>query len=192
MKITSRIIWIIMSLATMFACANDMEVINKFIDPEEEPDMIGTNVELLYSDSARLQMKMITPLVKKYESAKNVRDEIPKGLHVWMYEKTGELSAEITANWAKRDLTTDLWEARSDVVLTNVEGRKLETEQMFWDTKNGFVYSEKYTKITEPNGNIYSGESFSAQQDLSKYQLKNKSGIGKTTIFIKDEENKPE
>ena len=193
MKILNRITVFILSLATMlFSCANDMEVIHKFIDPEEEPDLIGTNVEMLRSDSARLQVKMITPLWKSYESAKDVRDEFPKGLHVWLYEKTGELSAEITANWAKHDRTTDLWEARNNVVLTNVEGRKLETEQLFWDQPKGIVYSEKYTKIVESNGNMYSGESFSAKQDLSKYQLKNKSGVGKTTIFIKDEENKPE
>ena len=193
MRIIFRIVLIMVSSATiLLSCANDIEQLKKIIDPEEEPDIIGHNVEMLYSDSARLQAKLITPLVKQFESAKDARDEFPKGLHVWLYEKTGELNAEITANWARHDIKTDLWEAQSNVVLTNVEGRKLETEQLFWDQQKGTVYSEKYTKITESNGNMYSGESFKAKQDLSEYQLFNKSGIGKTTIFIKDEEDKPE
>ena len=193
MRFFFRIIFIIALLPTMlYSCANDMDVINKFIDPEEEPDLTGINVKMLLSDSARLQMKMMTPLVKKYESAKDARDEFPKGLHVWLYEKTGELKAEITANWAKRDLNTGIWEARSNVVLTNAEGRKLETEQLFWDQEKGTVHSEKYTRITEPNGNMFSGEAFQAKQDLSDYKLNNYSGVGKTTIFINDEEDKPE
>jgi len=193
LKVLPRILLIFVSLAAiLFSCANSLEDLNKIIDPEEEPDITITNVEMQHSDSARLQVKMTAPSVKKYESAKEARDEFPQGMHVWLYEKTGELSAEITANWAKHDITIDLWEARNNVVLTNVEGRKLETEQLFWDQKKGTVYSENYTKITEANGNVYSGESFTAKQDLSDYKLNNKSGVGRTTIFLKDEEGQLE
>jgi len=178
--------------AVLLSCANDLEQLKKIIDPEEEPDVTIINVEMLHSDSARLQVKMISPLLKRYETAKDARNEFPQGLQVWLYEKTGELSAEITANWAKQDMTSNLWEARSNVVLTNAEGRKLETEQLFWDEQKGDVWSEKYTKITEPNGNIYSGDSFTAKQDLSDYKLNNTSGVGRTTIFLKDDEDKLE
>ena len=175
-------------IVVLCSCVNDMEVINKFIDEENEPDLVGDNVEVLYTDSARLQMRMVTPLIKMYESATDARDEFPQGIHVWFYEKTGELRAEITANWAKHDIETDLWEARSNVVLIDAEGKKLETEQLFWDPKKGIVYSEKYTKITQENGNIGTGDIFSANQDFSKWKL----GKGKATIVLKDEESEPE
>ena len=186
-----RIILVIASLASMllFSCANDMEVVNKIIDPEEEPDVIRYNVEMLYSDSARLQMKMTAPLMKIYESAKEAREECPKGLHVRFYEKTGEFKAELTANWAKHDVTKDLYEAQGNVIVTNAEGRKLETEQLFYNPKKGIVYSEKYTKITEPNGNMATGKSFSSNQDFSNPKLIK----GNAILYIKDEEeNKPE
>ena len=193
MKFPLRILLAVLMLNTMlFSCVNDMDVVNKYIDTETEPDMVGENVEVLFTDSARLQAKMKTPLLKKYESAKEARDEFPEGLHVWLYEKTGELKAEITANWALHDIATDLWEARSNVVVTNFEGKKLETEQLFWDPKKGIVYNEKYTKITLENGSISSGESFYAKQDFSDYELRNKSGVGNTTILVNDEENEPE
>ena len=189
MKNPFQVLLIIVLLSTVFfSCANDMEVINKYIDTETEPDLMGENVEVLYTDSARLQMKLVTPLVKIYESAKEARRDFPEGLHTWLYEKTGELKAEITANWAKHDLITDLWEARSNVILTNSEGMKLETEQLFWDPKKGIVYSEKYTKITKEDGNILTGDTFTAKQDFSDWEL----GKGKATIVLKDEENDPE
>ena len=193
MKTPFRIIVIMASLATMsLSCANDMEVLKKIIDPEEEPDVTVINAELFYSDSARLQAKIITPVVKKYESAKNARDEFPQGLHVWLYEKTGELKAEITANWANRDITTELWEARSNVVLINVEGQKLETEQLFWDQKKGEVYSQKYTKLTKDGSYEGAGDSFWAKQDFSEYKFFNKSGAAKAVLYMKDDETENE
>ena len=169
-----------------------MEVINKFIDTESEPDLIADNVEVLYTDSARLQMKMTTPLLKQFTTASEQRDEFTEGIHVWFYENDGELNAEVTANWAKHDKITDIWEARSNVVLTKADGQMLETEQLFWDVKKAVVYSEKYTKYTDTKtGNISSGESFWAIQDFNEYKLSNITGIGRTVIYMRDEdENK--
>ena len=174
----------IILLVVLFSCTNDMEIINKYIDAETEPDLVAENLVMFYSDSARLQMKMITPLVKQFNSAKEQRQEFPQGVHVWMYEKTGEEKAQITANWAIHDLETNIWEARSNVVLISAEGRKLETEQLFWDPNKGIVYSEKYTKITEKNGTVASGNSFTANQDFSKSKLTR----AKATIFMENEE----
>ena len=185
MKLSSRIPLIILFLvAILFSCTNDMDTVNKFIDTEIEPDIMGENVEILYSDSARLQMKLTAPLFKLFNSASEQRREFPHGLHVWIYEKTGELKAELTANWAKQDIATELWEARSNVVVTRADGQKLETEQLFWDPKKGIIYSEKFTKMTREDGNIATGDTFWAKQDFLEYKLMK----GRATIVLKDEE----
>ena len=187
MKILFRILLMILPLLTiLFSCVNDMEIVNKFIDTETEPDLIADHVEMLYTDSARLQMKMVTPLVIRFTSAAKQRDEFPEGLHVWHYEKTGELKAEITANWAKHDVATDLWEAQSNVVVTRADGTKLETEQLFWDQKKGIVYSEKYTRITRADGTVLTGDKFTSKQDFLEWKLSN----GRATIMLNNEEKK--
>ena len=160
-----------------------MAIVNKFIDTETEPDLICENFEVLYTDSARLTMKMRTPLLQQFSSANNQREEFPVGAHVWFYEKTGELHAEITTNWAQRDIATNLWEARSNVIGTFADGRKIETEQLFFDPQKGIVYSEKYTKITNEDGTVATGDTFWALQDFSEYRL----GRGKATIMLSDE-----
>jgi LPS export ABC transporter protein LptC len=159
------------------SCANDMKTVNKIIDPEEEPDLTAYNVELLYSDSARLQMKLKAPFVQQYAGKKDPRDEFPQGVHVWMYEKTGELKAEIVANWALHDHTTKIWEAKSNVVITNSEGQQIETEQFFWDQKKAEVYSTISTKWTFPNGTVQVGKKgMWAKQDFTGYKLFSGSG----------------
>ena len=174
-------------IASLFSCANDMQVIEKFIDEETEPDVVIAQVELLYSDSARLKTKLVTPLVKQFSTAKERRNEFPEGVHVWLYNNAGELEAEITANRARHDIETDIIEANSNVVVTKTDGQKLETEQLFFDQKKGEVYSYKYTKMTKDGSYEGSGESFWAKQDFSVYKFSNKSGVGKTTIYYKEE-----
>ena len=166
-----------------------MEVVKKFIDEESEPDMTAKNFEVLYSDSARLHMRITAPMIKSFSSAEEKRDEFPEGIHVWFYEKTGEMKAEITANWARHDAETKIWEARNNVVLNSAQGQRLETEQMFWDSQQRIVYSNKYTKITQSNGAMASGESFWATQDFSEYKLYNRTGIGRTVIILKDDDD---
>ena len=191
MKKKIRILLIVLPLiATLFSCANDMDVVNKFIDAETEPDLTGENVAVLYTDSARLKMKLVTPLIKQFNSAKERRNEFPEGIHVWLYKVTGELEAEITANRARHDIETDLIEANSNVVVTKADGQKLETEQLFFDQKKGEIYSNKYTKMTKDGSYEGSGESFWAKQDFSIYKFFNKSGVGKPTIYyVEDNEN---
>ncbi len=177
---------IFLSVLVIFACSNDMEVLNKIIDPDEEPDLTATNIELFYTDSARLQMKLEAPLVKQYVEAQKPRDEFPEGIHVWFYEKTGELKAEITANWAIQDHTTKIWEAKSNVVLINEEGAKLETEQMFWDQNKAIVYSDKFTKYTTKTGTVATGKNgMFAKQDFSQWRLLS----GNATLVFDDEKS---
>jgi len=188
MKSSYRIM-LIMSLlvAALFSCSNDMEVLKKFIDEEIEPDVVGIRVEVLHSDSARLIMKLVTPLFKEFNSAKERRQEFPEGVHVWLYEITGELRAEITANRARHDLETGVIEANGNVVVIDAEGKKLETEQLFFDQKKGEVYSNKYTKMTKDGSYEGSGESFWAKQDFSVYRFSNRSGVGRTTIYYTED-----
>jgi len=185
MKIIFRISLIIFSLASLlFSCSNDMNTVNKFIDTETEPDLLGYNIETMQSDSARLQMRATAPVFKHFTSAVEKRKEFPEGIHVLFYEKTGEQKAELTANWAKHDEVADLWEARSNVVVISADGDKLETEQFFWDPKKGVVWSDKYTKMTTEDGSIVTGDTFSANQDFTDMKF-NKA---KATIILNEEE----
>ncbi|GHT21294.1 hypothetical protein FACS189430_01100 [Bacteroidia bacterium] len=169
----------------MIACSNDMQVIQKEIDPDEEPDLTAYHAKMDYSDSAVLQMHLETPLLKQFT---NKRDSFPKGLHVWVYEKNGTLKAEIRANWALHDHAQKLWEARSNVVITGSKGESLESEQMFWDEAKGIVYSTKFTKYTSGTGTIATGRNgMWAKQDFSQWKLLS----GNATLVFNDEAPAP-
>lgn len=99
------------------------------------PEMSGENMELFYSDSALLKYKVITPLYNKYNQDDKKYDEFPKGIHAELYEKDGSMVGSITSKYAKKLEEEMLWELRNEVVVINAEGKKLETDLMYWDMK---------------------------------------------------------
>ncbi|MDR3093473.1 MAG: LPS export ABC transporter periplasmic protein LptC [Bacteroidales bacterium] len=187
-KLAGKLFLLLCLFAGMVACSNDMQVIQRIVNPDEEPDLTAFQVKMDYSDSAILQMHLETPLIKQFTGEKNPRDSFPNGLHVWMYEKNGTLNAEIRANWALHDNTKKLWEARNNVVITRSNGESLESEQMFWDEAKGIVYSTKVTKYTSETGTTTTGRNgMWAKQDFSEWKMFNGNG----TLVFNDEVTAP-
>ena len=57
-----------------------------------------------------------------------------------------------------------------------VTGEKIETEQIFWDQKEKRIYSEKFSKVTNPDGVFIGENGFEADEDLSTLRLNGYSG----------------
>lgn len=173
MKPLPKILFVILSFHIV-ACSNDMEVLNKIINPEEEPDLFGKEVKMAFSDSAILQMRLEAPIIKEFNTSDKPRREFPKGVHVWFYEKDGSPKGDIRADSAWYNADTEIWEAIGNVELTSADGQVLFAQQLFWNTKEKLVYTDKYAKITRPNGSISEGHhGIRATQDFQVIDLYN-------------------
>ena len=132
----------------LFSCKNDMEEVNRIANDEILPEMTGHNLEMIYSDSARIKYKVITPEYLKMSEGEEKYEEFPQGLHAISYDTDGKEIGSITCKYAKKLEEEQLWEARNEVVVINSEGKKLETELLYWDTQEGTIYSDRYVKLT--------------------------------------------
>ena len=45
----------------LLACKNDIKEVNALAEREKRPDMTGENLELVYSDSARIKYRVLAP-----------------------------------------------------------------------------------------------------------------------------------
>lgn len=89
--------WTIMLLS----CKNDLKEVNKLGDAQQLPEMAGENLVMIYSDSARIKYKVITPQYLKISQEENKYDEFPRGIHVISYGTDGKIVGEIKARYAK-------------------------------------------------------------------------------------------
>lgn len=157
---------VLMGAVMLFSCKNDMEEINRVAGDEILPEMTGTNLEMIYTDSARIKYKVITPEYLKMSEGEEKYEEFPQGLHAISYDTDGKEIGSITCKYAKKLEDEQLWEARNEVVVVNAEGKKLETELLYWDTQKQIIYSDRYAKLSADGQIIEGNRGFKSDQDL--------------------------
>jgi len=154
------------------SCENDIEKIKSLTIEEDLPIQSGKDIEILYTDSGYLKLKIITPELKKFAKKEDIYYEFPKGIKAIIYTKDLQEKAFIESNYAIYYDKLQLWEARKNVrAIDNLEKKELYTETLYWDQKAKKVYSKSFTKIITPNGIFYGQNGFEAEENLSKYRL---------------------
>lgn len=179
-----RILLAVFLLLGLFSCENDLEVVKSFKDPELVPEYTTEKMETLYFDSAKLTARVESPLMLRYKlmPPKEPYMEFPHGIHVQIYDSLKNVKAEVKSKYAIYNEVQKIWEARKDVVVISMDGKKLNTEQLFWDEKKKIIYSNKFCRITTPNAN-FTGNKFHAAEDFSTYELTEVQG----PLKVKDE-----
>lgn len=161
---------VLMMLFSFASCENDLEVVQSFDDPVKVPDLTTENVETLYFDSARLTARVKSPLMMKFSQTKEPYMEFPHGIHVLLYDSLKNVKAEVKSKYAIYNERQKIWEARKDVVVISTDGKKLNTEQLFWDQNKKIIYSNKFCRVTTPNASL-TGNKFTANEDFTNYEL---------------------
>jgi LPS export ABC transporter protein LptC len=128
------------------------------------------DVEVIYSDSAVLRVRIEGPLLRRYVYRFRVEEEFPEGVTVDFYDAMSRPSAWLSAKYAIRRPQDRETIVRDSVVLYNTQGEKLEGLELIWDEKEELIYTDKFVKITRPDEIIYS-RGFRSNQDFTKYTL---------------------
>ena len=93
------------------------------------------DVTVLYSDSAKLRIKITGPLSKRYTKGYSVEEEFPEGVYVEFLGATGSPDAWLTADYAVRKEADKQVVTQGNVVLENIKGEKIEGDELIWDER---------------------------------------------------------
>lgn len=165
------------------SCENDIEKVKLITQQNSTPIETASGLEILYSDSGRVKVKITTPELNRFQTPKP-RTELPKGVHVDFYDEHMKVTSTLTSKYALRKDDEKTMEAKKDVVVVNEKGEKLMTEYLVWDEKTGKIYSNEFVKIITADEIIY-GNGFESNQDFSRYKIFDIKG----TITLKKDEN---
>lgn len=136
------------------------------------------NLRLVYSKNGHLSYRFETPLLERYELAQEPYMEFRKGVKVETYnDTTHTIESTLTANYAIFLEKQELWEAKGNVIATNAQGQKLETEQLFWNQKSGRIYSNVDSKVTQNDGeSVIIGEGFESDDRFQEFVFRRPKG----------------
>lgn len=176
---------LLLLLCLLAGCENDIERINMFTDETEAPTIQGTNIRVIYSDSARVKVQVQAPAYKQYPNAERPYMEFEDGLEVYFYDDSARIESEIRADYTIYYMEERLWHATGNVVAQKFDnGDALYTDELFWNENEELIYSESYTRVISEDNTLYGKNGFRSHQNLSNWQLIGSSG----TINVQDEE----
>jgi len=159
----------------MISCTNDMSQINRLIEDAEVKIERAKDVELIYSDSAVVKVKVLSPELIRHLDRTNPIDEFPIGIHVNFYDDNQRVSSYLDAKFALRMEKDKQIIVRDSVVFYNNKNEKLETNELIWDEENQMISSEKFVMITRPaQGDTIMGYGIVANEDFSRFEIKRK------------------
>lgn len=155
-------------------CENEIEKVNELTLKKNLPVDKGINVELIYSDSANVKMKLTAPISERYLGEKPYL-EFKKGVVVVFYDSLMNQDSKLSAEYAIQKETENIIEGRKNVEIINKKGEKLNTEQLFWNKETEQIYTDKFVKITTAD-EIIMGNGLEADQHFTKYKIKSVTG----------------
>ena len=84
------------------SCENDLEEIKNVATSDELKYETMKMVELLYSDSAIIRVKVLGNKMLRYLDVNTPRQEFPEGIKVDFFDLSGRIQSELTAKYALR------------------------------------------------------------------------------------------
>ena len=162
----------------MASCENDLNKV-KEISSNEVGIIVSptTGVDLIMSDSAKIQMHLTAPLLLEYQTKKPYK-VAPKGIKIIHYDKiTQKEDGTITADTGILHAGEKLYEFRKNVVATNAKGETYKSDELFWNSETKKVYSHKNVEVTMNGGNVMNGDDFESDDKFLHPKLRNSKGI---------------
>jgi LPS export ABC transporter protein LptC len=145
------------------------------IDEETVVARVIDSMTTIATDNGRRTQRFFTPLVEDYDFAKEPFSEYRRGIEVITYDSLGVESSNVVADYALHWTKRDFWELKGNVKMVGSDGRKLFTQQLFWDRKTKRIYSNVDSKVEEGE-DVFIGEGFEAEEDMARWTFRRLKG----------------
>lgn len=171
---------------SLFSCHE--EVAEEESPPYEGPLIEADSIEILYSDSAIVRIRVEAPKQMEYESGNRT---FPQGVHIDFFEPTGEKSSQLDAREGYYVREEERYTAIGDVQVKNMlEKKQLFTDTLHWVTREEKIFTPSNVTIVENDTDTIRGTGMEASQDFSSYVIMNPEGT--TTLSGDGEEDEDE
>lgn len=158
----------------LLSCESNFKEVQKMSLAEFKPSGEADTINLKYTDSGKIQAVLKSPRMLDYATVEYPFTEFPKGIDLTLFDKNGKKTF-VKSNFAVSYKGTDIIDLRGKVTISNENGEMLETEQLYYDQKNEWFYTEKRFKFTSPKG-VSFGEGIDFSKDFKKVNSQKISG----------------
>ena len=171
------------SATLLFSCADKTSTLE--YDYETLMTERSENRTIMMMENGKRSYSFTAPIIEGYSLAQNPYQEFRKGIKMITYT-SDSLSLEdatITANYAIYYDKQKLWEAKGDVVVVQTNGRKLYTQQLFWNQATHRIYSNVDSRIIDGD-EVFDCEGFESDENMKDWRYRKLKAV---TYFSESE-----
>lgn len=179
-----RSIALLLCMAMLFSCNNDMRNLQQLSIQKKFPQGEAFDFKLVYTDSTKVVAVVTSKLNKDFTNQRMPYSEFPEGVKVEFYDQARHKNI-VEANYGIIYPSSDMVELRDNVVLTTYDGKKLKTSQLFWDQKEDWIFTDREFSFTdETKGTVTNGIGMDFDKKFSTVKAHKTTGI----LAIEDNE----
>lgn len=135
----------------ILSCESNFKEVQKSNISDFVPSGVAEKINLKYTDSGKISTILVSPIMKEYASIDFPFTDFPKGIKVTLYDKNNKRTI-IKADLATSYKITNIIDLRGNVKISGQEGQIFESEQLFFDQKNDWFFTEENFKFSDSKG----------------------------------------
>ncbi|EKY11655.1 hypothetical protein HMPREF9075_00547 [Capnocytophaga sp. oral taxon 332 str. F0381] len=167
----------LLCVAMLFSCNNDMRNLQELNLRHKFPQGEAYNFKLVYTDSSLVVAELTSPLNEDYTNQHMPYSEFPEGLKIDFYDQQRHKNT-VEACYGIIYPTMGMVELRDSVRLTTYDGKRLRTEQLYWDQKEDWIFTDKeFDFRDDAKGTVTKGIGMDFDKKFSTVKAHKTTGI---------------
>jgi len=156
-------------MAGCMACGRESK--DPVFSKEELQAEMTRDVEILYSDSSVVRIRIQAPSMVQHLASGNTFQEFPKGIHIDFFDAAGRVSSTLRADHASRYPSRKLTFLKRNVRWESVAQEVMEAPELTWNEETRNLYTNKFVVIATPKDTVFS-LGFNADQSFGQIQMR--------------------
>lgn len=165
----------VFAVTMFFSCKNNFKEVQSIGALSSDPLTIAENINTKYTDSGKLNAILKSPKMFDFSNREFAFFEFPEGVDLTLYDDDDNES-HVIADYAIVYDDTDLIDLRGNVVLDTHNKDTLFAEQLFYDQKRQWLFTNKPVRFRTKDQRI-DGNGFDSDRNFSRANVLEVTGI---------------
>jgi len=158
----------------LFSCKNNFKEVQQIGVLQNEPIGVAENINLKYTEAkdtiGRLIANLESPKMLDFSNREFRFIEFPEGVTLYLYSEKNERNT-VLADYALVYSETDLIDLQGNVILITPEKDSLFAEQMYYDQKQEWLFSNLPVSLKSATANSGNGDIFDSDTAFKNYTI---------------------
>jgi LPS export ABC transporter protein LptC len=160
----------------LFACEGNLNEVQKMGNALQGPQSTTKAINLFYTDSGKVVANLRSPKMLNFSQEEFPYREFPIGVEVDFFDEDSTKNT-IISDYAIIYNITNIIDLRGNVKVITSDSTVLNSQQLYWDESENWLFTDQYYTLQMPNGAVNEGEGFDANQNFDNFNSRTNVGI---------------